>query len=590
MFFFFNHADVFITPPENHNHSDEDSGEEDGGGSINNLSRNQLLATAVATVTHHGGEIVAIGGIEGTSTSGPDTIRLPCNDTSNTDCISVHNDSLPQKKANRVWVKRDRPKSKLAPEWNGETPKHLTEDLSPVELFELFFDDQVIEMIVEMSNLYALQKGKANFSVTKPEMRVFLAILFISGYVPLPRRRMFWENENDVINQAVTQGMSINRFEEIMSNIHCADNTNLPQGDKLGKMRPVFDLLNKRFLKFWPVEQNLDIDEAMLPYYGRHSAKQFLRGKPICWGYKIWCLNTHLGYLLQFDPYCGASPKYHPELGLGGSVVMSLIKSLPKDLNYRLYFDNFFPSLYLFDVLYSQHILATGTIRANRIEQCPLKAVDAMKKEERGSFDFRREVSDSDLVICRWNDNSVVTIASTAFGVNTLQTARRWSRSQKQHIEIVQTQLVSNYNTYMGGTDRMDQNIGSYRIGIRSKKWWWPFFAFLPDVAMQNAWLLYRRSPAHKTKTLSLLDFRREVVKTYILSYASRPAIGRQMGKPQLLDKRVPLSVRRDGKEHLVDAIEKPRRCATCNKNTMYKCIKCEVGLHPRFCFRLFHC
>ncbi|MGH0137467.1 UNVERIFIED_CONTAM: hypothetical protein FKN15_024609 [Acipenser sinensis] len=151
-------------------------------------------------------------------------------------------------------------------------------------------------------------------------MRVFLAILFISGYVPLPRRRMFWENENDVTNQAVTQGMSINRFEEIMSNIHCADNTNLPQGDKLGKMRPVFDLLNKRFLKFWPVEQNLDIDEAMLPYYGRHSAKQFLRGKPIRWGYKIWCLNTHLGYLLQFDPYCGASPKYHPELGLGGSV------------------------------------------------------------------------------------------------------------------------------------------------------------------------------------------------------------------------------------------------------------------------------
>ncbi|MGH0149631.1 UNVERIFIED_CONTAM: hypothetical protein FKN15_056906 [Acipenser sinensis] len=215
---------------------------------------------------------------------------------------------------------------------------------------------------------------------------------------------------------------------------------------------------------------------------------------------------------------------------------MSLIKSMPKDLNYRLYFDNFFSSLYLFDVLYSQHILATGTIRANRIEQCPLKAVDAMKKEERGSFDFRREVSDSGLVICRWNDNSVVTIASTAFGVNTLQTARRWSRSQKQHIDIVQPQLVSNYNTYMGGTDRMDQNIGSYRIGIRSKKWWWPFFAFLPDVAMQNAWLLYRRSPAHKTKTLSLLDFRREVVKTYILSYASRPAIGRQMvlALPQL--------------------------------------------------------
>ena len=42
----------------------------------------------------------------------------------------------------------------------------------------------------------------------------------------------------------------------------------------------------------------------------------------------------------------------------------------------------------------------------------------------------------------------------------------------------------------MGGVDRMDQNISYYRISIRSKKWWVAFFMFMPDVAIQNAWLL----------------------------------------------------------------------------------------------------
>jgi hypothetical protein len=42
-------ANVYISPPENHDVSDEDSGEEDGG-TVNNLSGNQLNAVSIATV------------------------------------------------------------------------------------------------------------------------------------------------------------------------------------------------------------------------------------------------------------------------------------------------------------------------------------------------------------------------------------------------------------------------------------------------------------------------------------------------------------------------------------------------------------
>lgn len=88
----------------------------------------------------------------------------------------------------------------------------------------------------------------------------------------------------------------------------------------------------------------------MIPYFGRHSAKQFMRGKPIRFGFKIWCLNTRLGYLVQCDPYQGKGSYVDPQLGLGGSVVRFLLSKLTK-LNYCLYIDNYFTSLRLLDQL-----------------------------------------------------------------------------------------------------------------------------------------------------------------------------------------------------------------------------------------------
>jgi len=31
--------------------------------------------------------------------------------------------------------------------------------------------------------------------------------------------------------------------------------------------------------------------------------------------------------------------------------------------------------------------------------------------------------------------------------------------------------LIAQYNQYMGGTDQMDQNMATYRIGVKGKNW-----------------------------------------------------------------------------------------------------------------------
>ena len=44
-----------------------------------------------------------------------------------------------------------------------------------------------------------------------------------------------------------------------------------------------------------PLDQNLSIDEVMIPYFGRHGTKQFIRGKAIRYGFKLWGLASIFG-------------------------------------------------------------------------------------------------------------------------------------------------------------------------------------------------------------------------------------------------------------------------------------------------------
>jgi len=43
----------------------------------------------------------------------------------------------------------------------------------------------------------------------------------------------------------------------------------------------------------------------MNTYYGRHFAKQYIRGKPVRFGFKNWAICSSSGYMYGFDIYTG---------------------------------------------------------------------------------------------------------------------------------------------------------------------------------------------------------------------------------------------------------------------------------------------
>ena len=327
----------------------------------------------------------------------------------------------------------------------------------------------------------------------------------------------------------------------------------------------------------------------MIPYYGRHGAKQHLHGKPIRFGYKVWSLATARGYMLQCEPYQGASTgNTLPHLGLGGSVVVDLISELPRDRQYMLYFDNFFSSLQLMDHLKLDGFGATGTIRSNRTEKAPLTEVKAFAKKARGTHELVQDVSSGTLLV-RWNDNSVVTLATNCHSATPILQAKRWSNKEKKTVTIDQPQTIAAYNRYMGGVDRLDQNVSTYRLSIRIKKWWWPLFSFLISVSVNNAWQLYRMCGTYDLEKLDLLNFTRHIVITYLQRYSTGNGIGLAIDTTDMdVDRRVLPEVRFDNVGHIIESIAKQRRCGECGKKVKRQCRKCLIPLHVD-CFAKYH-
>lgn len=567
-------GDVFIEPPDVQELTDKDSGDEEDEKhrGPENLSGNQLLAPAEY---RHG--------------------------NFNEETSDEEDVAPPAKKRG----KGGRGKGKQKAKWTNseeflrglpffpESDYKKYRDFTPVMLFELFFDDDLIDYIVEQSRLYCLSNNWTDAKITSKELRVFIAILIVSGYNILPSKALYWSSSPDMRNKAVCDAMRRDRFDVIMKCLHFLPNNELDKTDKYSKLRPLITSLQKKFMLHFIPTQNISHDEAMIEYFGKHGCKQAIRNKPIRFGYKVWCQNTDYGYLIAFDLYQGktfnGNPQVESSFGKCASTVLHLIGQYSdgkKNLPYHFFFDNLFTTLPLLAELRKSGYGGTGTVRSNRLGgDCTLMNTNMVDKKERGfNITVTCKIDNENILLTRWKDNATVTVASTVNGTQPIGKCQRWSKAEAKKKTIQIPHVIQAYNRNMGGTDLMNQNVNAYRIGIRGKKWWWSIFTWLLDVSLQNAWLLYRK----KGSSITQREFRREIAMSYLLRYQCLPkAPGRKsLNLPGTHD------MRYDGKDHFVQKVpdNKKRRCAgdSCKSIGRTECKKCNVGLCVD-CFASYH-
>ena len=484
---------------------------------------------------------------------------------------------------------------------------------TPIVYFMNYFTEELFQKFAEETNTYALMKNGVELCTSSKEMKHFFGVSIIMGNLQFPRIRMYWRTHTRIA--LVADNINVNRYFKVRTNLHVNSQQEAAVGEtcRFWKVKPVIEAVRKR-CKELPLEEYSSIDEQMIPFTGRMPAKQFIKNKPNPVGLKNFVMCGKSGRAHDFELYQGKGTGIsvnHKHLGLGGSIVMRLSTILPHHKNFKLFFDNYFTSMGLIRELKGNGILALGVVKSNRMDGCVLKTEKELRKDGRGANDCRVS-REGDISVVRWLDNGVVNLSSSFVGVGDQDHVRRWSASEKKHMEVARPEAVKMYNDYMGGVDKLDFLISLYRIDAKTKKWPVRVIFHFIDFALVNSWLEYRDTHrscgTSKNDILDLLGFRECVAETLIKANLTvkHSSVGRPRRnvldenepprkKPSLPAVRPVYDVRYDKYEHFpehIDGLGQLCKLEGCSGRSRIKCTKCKVFLclnKNKNCFLTFH-
>ncbi|XP_060858925.1 piggyBac transposable element-derived protein 3-like isoform X1 [Metopolophium dirhodum] len=523
------------------------------------------------------------------------------------------------KKLDPIWRKGNFSQNLEFIKFFGEKPMpdEIKEMKSPKEFFSYFFDNELLAHIAEQSTLYSTQQNpeKPN-KITINDVRHFLGIITMMSIVHLPNTRSYWSENTH--NKIIRNCMSVNVFENIRRYMHFNDNTldlprDNPNRDRVFKVRPLIDTLNKKFSSV-PIEENLSLDEQLCPTKAVSYLKQYLPLKPHKWGYKLFVLCGVSGYGYNFEIYTGNENKEderiihnEPDFGATGNIVVRMTRMVPENVHHKLFFDNYYTSLPVMIYLEKKGIHTVGTFRRNRFPNVCLTDDRLLMKKDRGySEECFTVVEDVPISAVAWKDNKVVHVSSTFVGELEKNVVSRFDKKKKTTVIVPRPKIIEVYNKHMGGVDLMDSMIGRYRIIMRSKKWYMKIFYHLVDMSIVNAWILYKKVTK---KPMKLAQFREQLAVELCQTEMEIKKKGRKTKESlekQMLEelekrkKRTPTAIipsthlRLDGHQHRIQ-FEKIRRVCKlpkCKFQSFAKCTKCDVFLccnKERNCFDLFH-
>ena len=180
---------------------------------------------------------------------------------------------------------------------------------TPVDFFHLLVTDQMLEDIVQQTNLNAQQfldsasnirpRSRANFWDKKlhdlAELRKFLSLVIVMGIIHFPSIEDYWVTSWPFSNNTFSDILKRDRFTLLLRFLHLNDNSRyIPKGqpghNPLYKIRPFMDALIQNFQHTYIPGRELFLDESMIGFKGRLGFVQYMPKKPTKWGLKAFVL------------------------------------------------------------------------------------------------------------------------------------------------------------------------------------------------------------------------------------------------------------------------------------------------------------
>lgn len=484
------------------------------------------------------------------------------------------------------------------------------ESCTPEDLFKQYVDDQILDkMVVATNRTYIGRKG-TELKLTLKELKTFIGMMFVMSAINLPIIRMYWTKKYGV--PVVKNAMTRDRFYTIRTSLKVVYDSDITDQEKTNKIWKVSPLLDSVLHGCQAQEKsdNLSIDEMIIPFTGHCGIRQYCPGKPNPVGIKVFVLANPNGLVCDMVVYQGDST--YPDLKaqgytLGESAILSLCETLVP--GHHLYFDRYFSTVKLADLLLTRGFHATATIQKNRVpKNCIFSSESDFLKEERGTSETKVR-GDGTIAIVRWLDNKPVTVISTYHAANFPDQCRRWSKRNRQYEIVSRPEVIKYYNQFMGGVDLADRMLSVCPTRARTRKWTIRFISHMFDLAVCNAWFQFKEIQKKKhipNKNIPQLRvFKIElgeamIVNNTLSSDSETDSDGYEKLEPKHSKRKVEIqpvpneNLRYHKADHLVDYVDKQNRCRkpNCKFLTTAFCVKCKIFLcctRKRNCFLLFH-
>jgi hypothetical protein len=405
------------------------------------------------------------------------------------------------------------------------------------DFIDLLFVEEDWLQLCTYTNLAATtmprHQGKTRLKRWKPvavvEMKMFFAISSYLGVVGIQNRKASW-SRSGLFGQNFLHGcMSLRRFEAIVSCLHYEDSwTMTPEDLKRANVRDSFwqvhglvDHVTRQAKIYWKMGRKISVDEAVIPFKGRHRGRCYNPSKPAKYHFKTFAMNdAETGYQYHSYYYRGKDETRPDEVPATMWPVVTMVVQSPEIQNagHVLTTDNWYTQPRLTEWLAEKGIQSIGTCKTSRLNVVTptrpigfpragvFKAKFGGKRERGTSLVHETTVAGRKYYLTSWQDKKGVYILSsyapsqgTCF--RKIKVGRTWTEQK-----LPRPSVVRHYNAGMGGTDLHDQRLSAFRSTLKSRRWQVRTLTNTFQSVCMNAYILQKMNEGKGSK-YSSLDF-----------------------------------------------------------------------------------
>lgn len=347
---------------------------------------------------------------------------------------------------------------------NGINPK------TPIEAFQLFFDDETIDFILQYTNqklaLVKENTPQSSFiqksrSFEKDEILGYMGFLVTAGAYKQNKDPLIdlFSEENLPIYRAT---FSHSRFQLLQKCMRFDDQATRgirKEHDNFAAARDIWERVTGKFPNFLAPSDSVVIDEELITFHGRCKFRLYnIPTKPGKYGIEANVLcDSENYYCFAAEPYTGKVMNQPKDYNSGPEVVKRLVAlSKLHNSGRNITMDRKFTSLPTANALLDQNLTVVGTIMNNRKDVPPELRLQSLKDAIPGTIRFAFRDRET-LVSYVPKKKKVVTVLST--------------QHHNMEVQNDKPEIILYYNSTKAGVDTLDKCVRAYSCRRGTRRW-----------------------------------------------------------------------------------------------------------------------